>query len=109
MVHKFVDERFTPEEWETAHRIVDIVRKNDLGAHILIYFEHDFSAVNKVDPSGELVIVPPLDIAAVLGLAKKNLIDIDFRHGNEVFIISLRKNLFAAVDAGLERGIDSLP
>ncbi len=92
----------SPEEWTTAQHLVEVVRQNDLGTNILIYFEHDFSAFNAVNPLSELVITSPIESASVKGLARKKMIDFEYFHGDNLYIIKLRENIFAAVDAGLK-------
>ncbi len=92
----------SPEEWATAQHLVEVVRQNDLGTYILIYFEHDFSAVNAVNPLSELVITSPIESASVKALARKKMIDFEYFHGDALYIIRLRENIFAAVDAGLK-------
>lgn len=107
MDHNLPDTSLSPDEWDTAQRLVEVVRKNDMGSHIIIYFENDFSAVNKMSPLSDLVIIPPLDSATVRALSKKKLLDVEFRHGNELYIVTLRQEIYAAVDAGLKRGLDT--
>jgi len=102
------DGSLSPEEWNTAQRLVEVVRKNDMGSHIIIYFENDFSAVNKMSPSSDLVIISPLDSTIILALSRKKMLDIQFRRNHELYIVTLRKEIYTAVDAGLKRGIDSL-
>lgn len=101
------DGSLSPDEWNTAQRLVEVVRKNDMGSHIIIYFENDFSAVNKMSPLSDLVIISPLDSATVRALSRKKMLDVEFRHGNELYIVNLRQEIYAAVDAGLKRGLDT--
>ena len=101
------DGSLSPEEWNTAQRLVEVVRKNDMGSRIIIYFENDFTAVNKLSPSSDLVIISPLESTAVLALSRKKMLDVEFRHGNELYIVNLRQEIYAAVDAGLKRGLDT--
>lgn len=102
------DDGLSPDEWNTAQRLVEVVRKHDLGSHIIIYIENDFSAVNKMSPSSHLVIISPLESAMILALSRKKMLDIQFRHNNELYIVTLRREIYTTVDAGLNRGIDSL-
>lgn len=104
MEEKVTDNSLSPEEWDTAQQLVEVVRQNNLGTDILIYFEHDFSAVNRAYPLGELVIIDPIESAFVQALAGKKMIDINFSHGNEIYIIKLREKIFTTVDSGIKRG-----
>ncbi|MCC6607212.1 MAG: hypothetical protein IT327_28650 [Anaerolineae bacterium] len=108
MDHNLPDNSLSPDEWNTAQTLVEVVRKNDMGSHIIIYFEDDFSAINEMSPLSDLVIISPLDSATVRALSKKKLLDVEFRHGDELYIVTLRQEIYAAVDAGLKRGRDTL-
>lgn len=92
----------SPEEWTTAQHLVEVVRQNNLGTNILIYFEDDFSAVNSVDPLRDLVITPPIESGYIKALARKKMIDFEYFHGDDLYIINLRENIFKTVDAGLK-------
>lgn len=100
--------RLSPGELDVTHRLAEVVRENDLGKTIVLYFESEFLAVNTVYPLRELVFIPPLDRELFLAVGRKGYFDIVFNHEDLAYIITLREGIFAAVDGELGRGADIL-
>lgn len=97
MGNMFPEISWSQSELDTACRLVGLIRENNLGRRIAVYFSDEVSAVYEKNSFGEWMFVSPLDRDSLLSLAQKRLIDMGYDSRMELDIITLREEIFLAI------------